>query len=928
MNWPAWLAAWVAGTAWQLMGEAPPAAAGRPLAAALALLAAALLTALALALHCVSRRLAGAFDAAGSPGSAGSPRIPPRLSSRVLPAAALLAALLSGALAGWGVAAWRTQARLAQSLPAAAQGAPVMLQGVIAAMPQRTASGWRFLFDVQPPSDAPNKSDADAAPALPPRLLLSWFVPPGARGPNLRAGQRWQWAARLRPPHGPANPHGFDVELWLWQLGVRASGAVQPASARLLGESGAHPIERLRQRLRDGALAQIAGPVGGETGQGTGQNTGQRAPAAAATDSDSDEGDPAGLPRRLAGIVAALAVGDQNAIAQADWDVFRATGVAHLMSISGLHVTLFAWLAAAFMGRVWLLLVRLPWPLPGLRALRLRLSQPALALGGGVALAALYALLSGWGVPAQRTVLMLAVFAAVRLGGLRWPWPLTWLAACAAVLALDPWAWLQAGFWLSFIAVGLLFAAGDAQGPRPAAVADSSAGAASAKAACGRLAAWLAALLGEQARITVALAPLSLLLFGQTSLLALLANAVAIPWVTFVVTPLALGGMLCPPLWQAAAWAVSPLLAFLQALADWPWASISLPAAPWWAGAAAIAGAACLGMRWPLAWRLAGLPLLLPLLLWQPARPPAGHFELLAADVGQGGGALIRTAHHTLLYDSGPRYSAESDAGQRVLTPLMQALGAVPEGIVISHADADHAGGARAVLTAAPRAWLLASFADPALPRPAMRCQAGQSWQWDGVRFAILHPLPADYARPGADDNALSCVLHIRAASGAAALLTGDIGAVQEIDLVQRLKPRPAGSEGNEGNEGKAEAAAAPVPALQADLLLMPHHGSRYSSSAALLDAVAPRHAIAQAGWRNRFHHPAPQALARYARRGIAVTRSAYCGAALWQSQRPQHIHCERHTRRRPWHTRPEREDRQLQKTAESAPETTRPARP
>ena len=279
MNWPAWLAAWVVGTAWQLMAEAPSAsaAAGRPLAPALALLAAALLAALALALRCISPRLADAPDAPGLPRV--SPRVSPRLSPRTplhawpraLPAAALLAALLSGALAGWGVAAWRTHARLAQSLPAAAQGAPVALQGVIAAMPQRTASGWRFLFDVQPSpgsTDTPNKPDA--APALPARLLLNWFVPPGARGPDLRAGQRWQWAARLRPPHGPANPHGFDVELWLWQLGVRASGAVQPASARLLGESGAHPIERLRQRLRDGVLI-AHGQRGDDARQATGQ---------------------------------------------------------------------------------------------------------------------------------------------------------------------------------------------------------------------------------------------------------------------------------------------------------------------------------------------------------------------------------------------------------------------------------------------------------------------------------------------------------------------------------------------------------------------------------------------------------------------------------------------------------------------------------
>src|SRR5207237_4571557 len=151
--------------------------------------------------------------------------------------------------------------------------------------------------------------------------------------------------------------------------------------------------------------------------------------------------------RKTAGVLAALVAGDQNAIERGDWDVFRATGVAHLMSISGLHITMFAWLAALALGWLWR------------RSTRLCLAWPAqhAALVGGVALAAAYAMFSGWGVPAQRTIWMLATVGALRLAGRRWPWPQVWLLACAVVVTIDPWAMLQAGFWLSFVAVGVLF---------------------------------------------------------------------------------------------------------------------------------------------------------------------------------------------------------------------------------------------------------------------------------------------------------------------------------------------------------------------------------------------------------------------------------------------------------------------------------------
>lgn len=499
------------------------------------------------------------------------------------------------------------------------------------------------------------------------------------------------------------------------------------------------------------------------------------------------------------------------------------------------------------------------------------------ALAGGVLLAAGYALFSGWGVPAQRTVCMLALVALLRSGARQWPWPFVWLTVCAAVVALDPWALLQPGFWLSFVAVGVLFA--------------SDAGLAAAThevqpGAARQLGRQALRLLREQWVVTVALTPLTLLLFQQVSLVGFVANLLAIPWVTLVVTPLAMLGLLLPPLWDVAALAVGALGGLMGWLAAWPLATWSVPAAPLWAGIAGVLGGALLALRVPLALRLWGLPLVLPVLLWQPLRPPPGEFDLLAADVGQGNALLLRTARHSLVYDAGPRYSLDSDAGHRVLVPLLRALGERPDTLLLSHRDSDHTGGAAALLATQPQMRVLGSL-EPEHPlqalRAATRCEAGQRWEWDGVHFELLHPQPYDYAHLAARPNTLSCVLRVSNAR-AAVLLAGDIERLQELALVARNQEagRP----------------------LQADLLLVPHHGSKTSSSEVLLQAVAPRLALVQAGWRNRFGHPAPEVVARYRDAGIGLIASAPCGAAHWSSQAPGAVRCERDLQPRYWQHR------------------------
>jgi competence protein ComEC len=524
------------------------------------------------------------------------------------------------------------------------------------------------------------------------------------------------------------------------------------------------------------------------------------------------------------------------------------------MSISGVHVTMFAWLAGIALAWLWR------------RSTRACLLAPAPQAGrvGGLLVATGYALLAGFGVPAQRTLLMLAAAVVLRATGSRWPWPLILLAAAVMVALFDPWALLQAGFWLSFAAVGLLMAHDPLQQRRE------------------RSGVWAAALtmLRTQAVATVGLAPLTLALFQQVSLIGFVANLLAIPWVSLVVTPLALAGALWPWLWQLAAGAVSALVAVLQWLTAWPAAVWTVPAAPAWAVAAGLA-AALIGLL-PLPWRLRALALPLATgLLWPAvARPLPGHFELVVLDIGQGTAVLVRTQNKLLVYDSGPAYGHDADAGQRIVVPLLRARGEHRiDLLMLSHRDADHVGGAAALQRALPiEGWSTSLAPDHPLlaqARQHTRCEAGQRWSWDGVSFEVLHPTADEFAR-ATKPNAVSCVLQVRDAAGRSVLLAGDIEAPQEAALVARAGAR-----------------------LRSTLLLVPHHGSRTSSTDGFLDAVRPEAAMVQAGYRSRFGHPAPEVLARYQARGIMLVRSDRCGAWTWSDGAYQ---CERAVRRRYWH--------------------------
>ena len=703
-------------------------------------------------------------------------------------------------------------ARMADRLAPALEGRDIEVVGVISSLPAAGERSLRFEFE---PESAKEK--------LPSKLLLSWYRSPDAEEQAdvatapVHPGERWKFTVRLRRPHGLANPHGFDYEAWLLERGVGATGYVRPfrkGFQEKLGERNNFfdRIELVREAVRDRFKRVL-----GET------------PAA--------------------GILAALAVGDQRAISAEEWRLFNRTGVTHLMSISGLHVTLvsglFAWITVWLWRRSAVLMHKLP----------ARKAAAAAAIAGALG----YTLIAGFAVPAQRTFWMVTIVALALWSG-RIASPARTLAlALGVVLLFDPWAVLAPGFWLSFGAVALIFTV-------------SNAGE-------SKWRQWLRI----QAAITIGLAPAALFLFSQFSVVGPLANALAIPVVSAVITPLALLAALVPwdPLLALAAWLTEWLLQFLEWCAALPAAVWQQHVPPLWAMLLALLGVAWLLAPRGLPWRPMGLALMLPAVALPAPAPSAGEAWITTLDVGQGLAVVVRTANRTLLYDAGPAFGADADSGERIIAPYLRATGVERlDAMVVSHNDNDHAGGAASVIENFEVDALLSALPEghPLLGNvaSARRCAAGESWEWDGVRFALLHPVAATRARKS---NDFSCVLKVTAA-GRSMLLTGDIEKPAEAELLERDRA-----------------------ALAADVLLVPHHGSRTSSTAAFLAAVGASSAVIPVGYRNRFGHPHPDVLERLQR---AVHRTDRDGAITARfSQGNLDVRGQRQAGRRYWHDAP-----------------------
>jgi competence protein ComEC len=735
------------------------------------------------------------------------------LAARRFAAPALLIA--AAASLGFVWAAAFAQLRLADELPAVLEGRDIELSGVVAGLPQALERGVRFEFDVE-----------QAAAGVPPHISLAWY-----RGRDdgddeasplvpVRAGERWRFTVRLKRPHGNLNPQGFDYEAWLFERGIRATGYVRPHSAARIDAQvwrPAYAVEMLREAIRDRFRAALPD-----------------AP--------------------YAGILIALAVGDQHAIDPGLWQTFSRTGITHLMSISGLHVTMLAGLAYALVNWLWRRSAALPLRLP---------AQHAAAVGGFLA-AFLYCLLAGFAVPAQRTLYMLGVVALARLSGRELAASRVLLLALLLVMLLDPWAVLAAGFWLSFGAVALLFHIGS-----------------------GRLGPvhWLIEWGRAQWAVTLGMLPALLALFQQFSLVSPLANALAIPLVSFVITPLALLGTLplLEPLLSLAHFFTVWLMHFIGWLADLPLAMWQQAAPPAWAVLLALAGGIWLLLPRGFPARWLGLLAFLPLLTVLPVRPTPGAAAITVLDVGQGLAIHVQTATHDLLFDAGPAFSADADSGNRIIAPYLRAMGVRRlDAMVISHADKDHEGGAASVLAALPVASLKTSlpFEHPLSAQPVAHqlCQKGDAWNWDGVRFEMLHPGAEPLSRK---TNDLSCVLRITA-GGKAMLLTSDIEAVSERAL---LDQNPAG--------------------LASAVMTVPHHGSKTSSTPGFIAAVAARDVVFPVGYRNRFGHPKEEVVARYLESGARLHRTDADGAvSVDLAAAGIGFRHERTERRRYWHAR------------------------
>jgi len=458
--------------------------------------------------------------------------------------------------------------------------------------------------------------------------------------------------------------------------------------------------------------------------------------------------------------------------------------------------------------------------------------------------------MAGFSVPTQRALIMLAAIAgATLLRRHSRPWDMLGLALMG-VLILNPLSVGEIGFWLSFGAVAAIFY-----------VFNGCLHAQRGK---------VMQLVRIQWAVGIGLLPLLVFFFHRATLVAPLVNIVLVPVYSLVVVPLVLMGVVLPGIWhwagalmlKTATGVMSLSWPLLEYLADIPLAHVATPEpSPVFVVVAAI-GVVWLMLPNKIPSRWLGVILLLPLFLHTPSGIPAGGFNLALLDVGQGLSAVVRTANHTLVYDTGPGFSDSSDTGDMVIIPWLQSRGVkMPDLAIVSHADNDHAGGLRSLRAAYADMPVLSG--EPARIKTGNACLRGQSWEWDGVRFEILSPDVDEQV----SSNDASCVLHVTSRNDSA-LLVGD--------LMRRSEQRLLKVEGD---------------ALASEVLIVPHHGSLTSSSAEFIQAVAPKFALFPVGYRNRWGFPKPRVMVAYRDAGADLLDTATAGAVeirLWPGREPE----------------------------------------
>ncbi|MBS0556485.1 MAG: DNA internalization-related competence protein ComEC/Rec2 [Proteobacteria bacterium] len=680
---------------------------------------------------------------------------------------------------------WRADIALSQRLPQALEGADILVSGSVQGLPRAQDDATRFEFDVA------SATHAGTPIAFSGRVRVAWYDTKSDSAPIIAPCSQWTLRLRLKRPRGTVNPGGFDFERYALEAGIVATGYVREDAANAQTGSAVLCVDRWRARILDGISATL------------------------------------GADSASAHLLRALAFGDQRAMDEHEWAIARATGIPHLIAISGLHIALFASFGV--------LLVRLGWKLAP--RLTLRWPAPLIEAVASLAFAVAYAAIAGLGLPTRRALVMIAALLLANLAR-RARAPVQGLAlAVVALLAWNPVCVLSAGFWLSFVGVAwLMFCLGGAEDRKR----------------------WLRELVTAQGVASLGLLPLGIWFFGQSSLVGPLANLIAVPWICFFVLPLTVVAALLilvfpalgTPLLQLAGWAMQGLWWVLEKMAAWPGALWFFPEPTVWALILAMLGALWLLLPRGVPARALGLFLFLPL-LW-PARSTLadGEFDATLLDVGQGLSFVVRTRDHALVYDAGAKFESGFDLGEATVVPALHALGIEHvDRLIISHGDNDHAGGAAAVAAAWPGIAVESGEPDR-LEIPATQCLAGEAWIWNGVAFRIVHP----HEPLSAVDNDRCCVLEVR--SGASALaLTGDITRAVEPEVAAALSP------------------TAPHLVLQ-----VPHHGSKTSSSVEFLETTRPELGLISAGYRNRFNHPNPDVVARYRADRIELFNSAQTG--------------------------------------------------
>jgi competence protein ComEC len=715
--------------------------------------------------------------------------------------------------------------RLSDELPADWQQKSINVIGVVASLPEVTERGERFRFDVE--------KTLTSGAQVPKHISLNFYrdvkSPRTENAPNLgnyfQAGERWQFTVRLKRPHTTYNPHGFDFEAWALAENIRATGSIYSKSGyKKLTNFVWRPsymVESVRENIGNHISKALAN-------------------------------------KPYAGVIRALVVGDDSQISAENWNIFLRTGVNHLVSISGLHITMLAGLAFAISGFIWR---RIP-------SLVMRMPTRKAATIFGLVVAIIYALLAGMSVPTQRTLFMLLTFAWALLFGKNLAISRALAIAVLVVIIIDPWAVIAPGFWLSFGAVALI-----------------------AYVSVGRLnpLSTFKAAIHTQWAITLGLLPLLIVMFGQSSVISPVANAFAIPVISLLVVPLSIfGSVLQLDFVLTIAHFILQIcmlgLVYLANLPTWQQA-----APPIWALFLAITGVVWLLLPRGFPQRWMGAILLLPLFYVNPPKIPEGAMRATVLDVGQGLALVIQTKNHTLLYDAGPNYSSQSDAGGRIVVPFLRGQGVKKlDGFIISHNDADHSGGAPAVLAQLPVSWLLSSFDTVEISqKKSTRCFAGQRWLWDGVKFEVLYPTKSSYQNANLSDNNKSCVLKITSQFGSL-LVTGDIEKEAENSLLNALENTAIDSDALQANihEASGDVIFSRTETkfkskLKSDVLIAAHHGSKTSSTVHFVQAVGARHVIFTVGYLNRFKHPKPLIEKRFEESGAITYRSDYLGALV-----------------------------------------------